>query len=69
MPRKGTEICTTGTLCALFAFGNEMPRKGTETKYFFCHNGLLLLFGNEMPRKGTETLHVMTERIQNVIWK
>ena len=37
-------------------FGNEMPRKGTETVAF---NVFLILvitkFGNEMPRKGTET--------------
>ena len=43
-------------------FGNEMPRKGTET-HSREEQGEepLYLFGNEMPRKGTETwiLHVV----------
>ena len=36
-------------------FGNEMPRKGTETTVRHGVTSDLLIFGNEMPRKGTET--------------
>ena len=36
-------------------FGNEMPRKGTETEIMFSLYKSIIIFGNEMPRKGTET--------------
>ena len=38
-----------------FEFGNEMPRKGTETHPMEGLEASSVLFGNEMPRKGTET--------------
>ena len=40
-------------------FGNEMPRKGTETLKNQLFGEIYSPFGNEMPRKGTETKNGM----------
>ena len=46
-------------------FGNEMPRKGTETRNDVV-GPFHVLFGNEMPRKGTETLSRRCNRVYNI---
>ena len=51
-----------------FLFGNEMPRKGTETVQS-AHTEARTLFGNEMPRKGTETNRRHIYKTHDSIWK
>ena len=70
-PERGRKHSHFFFACAIFspAFGNKIPREGTETLAMIDDIVTASLFGNKIPREGTETEKRLFYQPLLSIWK